>query len=293
MELVKRQISLENSTNRGDFSSSWGAMTASTFYVNIFLTQDIDDMGLFTDIQYFSNVPVAQSPVDYSILINKMIQSGYTSPFMFGILPPAFTGITETDLKTLRFTGNTESSYYAYFNLPITGFTDSKIEDVYSYSQLDRLKVGLDIEAETYINYIGNTINGVSRVSSDGEPVVYVVDTANNALLGTNNQSSGILYRDYSGITRTVTYEDGVTEVIPVTQFRFRGEGKNQTTVSLSAITKEEYLFGIISTPEVQSDVFIDRGITSVMDMHLRLSEIKNMGELARYGNGFYTIRRT
>lgn len=293
MELVKRQISLESSTNRGNFSSSWGTMTASTFYVNIFLTQDFDDMGLFTDIQYFPNVPVAQSPVDYTILINKMIQSGYTSPFMFGILPPAFTGITQTDLQTLRFTGNTESSYYAYFNTPITGFTDSKVEDVYSYSQLDRLKVGLDIEAETYINYIGNTINGVSRVSSDGEPVIYVIDTANNALLGTNNQSSGILYRDYSGITRTVTYEDGVTEVIPVTEFRFRGEGKNQTTVSLSAITKEEYLFGIISTPEVQSDVFIDRGITSVMDMHLRLSEIKNMGELARYGNGFYTLRRT
>lgn len=292
MELVKRQISLENSTSRTS-NQSWGVMTASTFYVNIFLTQDFDDMGLFMDIQYFPNVPVAQSPVDYTVLITKMIQSGYTSPFMFGILPPAFTGITQTDIQTLRFTGNTESSYYAYFNLPITGLTDSKVEDVHSYSQLDRLKVGLDIEAETYTNYIGNTINGVSRVSSDGEPVVYVIDTANNALLGTNNQSSGILYRDYSGLTRTVTYEDGESQVIPVTEFRFRGEGKNPTTVSLSAITKEEYLFGIISTPEVQSDVFIDRGVTSVIDIHLKLSEIKNIAELTRYGNGFYTLRRT
>jgi hypothetical protein len=293
MELIKRQISLENSTNRANFSSSWGTMTASTFYIDVFLTQNVDDMGLFTDIKYFPNVPVAQSPVDYTILRSKMIQSGYTSPFIFGILPPAFTGITQTDIQTLRFTGNTESSYYAYFNLPITGLTDSKVEDVYSYSQLDRLKVGLDIEAETYINYIGNTINGVSRVSSDGDPVVYVVDTANNNLLGTNNQTSGILYRDFSGLTRTITYEDGESQVIPVTEFRFIGEGINQTNVSLSALTKEEYLFGIISTPEIKNDVFIDRGVTSVMDMHLRLSEIKNMGELTRYGNGFYTIRRT
>ena len=292
MELVKRKISLDSSTSRAN-TSSWGTMTASTFYINVFLTQDFDDMGLFSDIKYFPNVPVAQSPVDYTILINKMIQSGYTSPFMFGILPPAFTGITQTDLQTLRFTGNTESSYYAYFNLPVSGLTDSKVEDVYSYDQLDRLQVGFDIEAEIYSNYLGNTVNGVSRVSSDGDPVIYVVDTANNALLGTNNQVSGILYRDYSGLTRTITYEDGESQVIPVTEFRFRGEGKNPTNVSLSAITKEEYLFGIISTPEVQSDVFIDRGVTSVMDLHLRLSEIRNMGELIRYNNGFYTLRRT
>jgi hypothetical protein len=62
--------------------------------------------------------------------------------------------------------------------------------------------------------------------------------------------------------------------------------------VSLSALTKEEYLFGIISPPEVQSDVFIDRGITTVMDKHLRMSEIKNLGQLSRYGNGFYNLTK-
>jgi hypothetical protein len=60
----------------------------------------------------------------------------------------------------------------------------------------------------------------------------------------------------------------------------------------LSALTKEEYLFGIISPPEVQSDVFIDRGATSVLDMHLRLSEIGNISELTRYGNGFYKLNK-
>ena len=61
---------------------------------------------------------------------------------------------------------------------------------------------------------------------------------------------------------------------------------------SLSAITKEEYLFGIIFPPEVKSEVFIERGITSVMDKHLRLSEIKNLNELSRYGNGFYKLNK-
>lgn len=293
MKLVKRQISLENSIDRQDFSKNWGSLTADTFYVNIFLTQNIDDMGLFTNIEYFPNVPVTASPVDYTILINKMIQSGYTSPFMFGVLPPDFIDITQTDIDTLRFTGNTTSTYYAYLNTPISGYTDSKIENVYSYDQSEKLKVGLNMDSQTYINYIGNTVNGVSRVFSDGYPVIYVIDTANNAVLGTNNQTTGILYKDYTGVTRTVIYDDGEILSIPLTEFRFRGEGINETNVSLSALTKEEYLFGITSKPTVDNDIQIDRGVTSVMEAHLRLSEVKNMSELLRYGNGFYNITRT
>jgi hypothetical protein len=35
----------------------------------------------------------------------------------------------------------------------------------------------------------------------------------------------------------------------------------------------------------VENQVFIDRGVVSIMD--LRLSEIKDLGQLSRYGNGF------
>jgi hypothetical protein len=36
----------------------------------------------------------------------------------------------------------------------------------------------------------------------------------------------------------------------------------------------------------VENQVFIE-GVVSIMDMHLRLSEIKDLGQLSRYGNGF------
>jgi hypothetical protein len=49
---------------------------------------------------------------------------------------------------------------------------------------------------------------------------------------------------------------------------------------------------GIISRPEVENDVFIDRGIVSVLDTHLRLSDINNLGQLQQYGNGFYKIEK-
>jgi hypothetical protein len=109
--------------------------------------------------------------------------------------------------------------------------------------------------------------------------------------MGTTNQIYGLQYVDYTGKTRSVKINDTSIR-IPLTNFRYIGEGQNETNVSLSALTKEEYLFGIISPPEVKNDVFIDRGVTSVMDIHLRLSEIKNLGQLSRYGNGFYNLTK-
>ena len=82
------------------------------------------------------------------------------------------------------------------------------------------------------------------------------------------------------------------TATIPYSDFDFVGQGWNETNTSLSALTKQEYLFGIISPPEVQSDVYIDRGITTVMDRHLKMSEITNLAQLTRYGNGYYKMNK-
>ena len=70
----------------------------------------------------------------------------------------------------------------------------------------------------------------------------------------------------------------------------YHAQGFNITNSSLSASIKEEYLLGVTSTPEVESDVFIDRGRTTILQSHLQLSEITNMGELINYGNGSYKI---
>jgi hypothetical protein len=262
--IIKRKILLENSIDRSSNNSNWGTLTATSFYINVFLTQNIDDMGLFTNLDYIPSITATT----------------YTTP------------LSPTELITLRFQNTNETNYYNYQNLFITGTTDTKKEDLMSYDEDDRYIVGFDMDVENYTNYQGVNVDGVSRIISDGEPSIYVFDAENNQDIGTNNQNTGILYKDYTGLTKT-TIIDGVQTTIPLTEFRFVGEGLNQTNVSLSALTKEEYLFGIISKPEVQNDVFIERGVTSVMDMHLRMSEITNLGQLTRYGNGFYTIRRT
>jgi hypothetical protein len=260
------------------------------------LTQNIDDMGLYTDIEYIKKSDVATSQPDYTLLLNKLQGTGYHYPFMSNISPMDINRLNtnSTEQETLRFISDVESTYYNYGNKVISGATDSKITDVQTYPTLANpslYRPGFDVLTESYINYEGVSVSGVSRVQSLGEPIVYVFDAITGNTIGQDDQPYGLQYADYTGTTRQQAI-NGDKNPLPLTTFRYIGEGINETNVSLSALTKEEYLFGIISRPEVENDVFIDRGSTSVMDSHLRLSEIKNLGQLTNYGNGFYNINK-
>lgn len=294
MEVIKRKILLEDSTNRSSKDpKTWGVMTATTFYVNILITQNIDDMGMFTDMDYIVKDKNSTLP-DYTILIDKLNSSGFTSDFMTGGFNPYFTTVnTQQNLwNVLRFPYKIKDSYYNFVDAVITAYTDSRIEDVRSYAKTNPYRTGFDINAEIYTNYEGiPNIPGIDRIKSMNDPKVYVFDTIDDVNLGTNNQVHGFLFNDFTGSTRSVII-DGESFNQNITTIRYIGEGFNETNISLSALTKEEYLFGIISPPEVQNDVFIDRGQTTVMDMHLKLSEIKNLNGLETYGNGYYKLNK-
>ena len=292
MEVIKRKILLENSIDRSSENKNWGTLTATTFYLKVLITQNVDDMGMFTDSEFITREKVS-TPPDYTILKDKLTTLGLTFPFMTGATGPTFTtnNTPETLWKVLRYPINTVSNYYNFSNIVITGATDSRIEDVRSYAATNPFRTNFNVNTETYTNYNNVTVNGVDRIKSMADPKIYVFDTPNDANLGTNNQVYGLQFMDYSGVTRQILVE-GERTVVPLTTYRYIGEGFNETNISLSGLTKEEYLFGIISPPEVQNDVFIDRGITTVMDRHLKLSEIRNIKELENYGNGYYKLNK-
>ena len=276
MELIRKKILLENYIDRNDYSPTYGSLTATSFYVNVMLTQNIDDMAMFTDAMYIP-LDIGASigkGVDYSILINKLNASGFTFPFMTGAIP---TNMPTNVNPYTRVVGKNVSDYYFYTNNVITGITDSRVEDVRSYNNLTKYDLNFDTNSEVYTNYLGQTVNGVDRVTMLGTGLTYVFAAGkNDPDIGTINQKNGLVFNELSGAT--------------LSKFSFSGEGWNMTNISLSALTKEEYLFGIISRPEVKNDVFIDRGIVTVFDRHLKLSEITNITQLARYGDGYYNI---
>ena len=66
------------------------------------------------------------------------------------------------------------------------------------------------------------------------------------------------------------------------------------TTVLLcrDPLTKEEVLMGVCDQPEIQSEIFIERGKQSVMEPNLRLGEITTMGGLINHGYKYFRIKK-
>jgi hypothetical protein len=68
--------------------------------------------------------------------------------------------------------------------------------------------------------------------------------------------------------------------------------GITANDIVVSAITKNEYLLDFVMAPEVQSDVFIERGKYTAFEQLQRLGEVDNIGDMERYGYGFFKINK-
>jgi|TARA_R110000851_G_scaffold251971_1_gene404451 hypothetical protein len=169
--------------------------------------------------------------------------------------------------------------------------SDSKLNEVKSYDKNEQYKIDFDMKKESYSNFESTTIIGVDRVTNiDGDVITYVLNTKRDGLIGTTGQTTGTLYTDNT--LDRLFLPDELDNNITKTRVQYESEGWNKTNTSLTPQIQEEYLLGVISPPEVKSDVFIDRSTFSVLDKHLRLSEIESLDHLKRYGNGFYNINR-
>lgn len=58
-------------------------------------------------------------------------------------------------------------------------------------------------------------------------------------------------------------------------------------------IYKNDRYVGLISQPNVTSDVFMERDVNSSFEKHQRLSEINNLSELVSYNNGYFNVVNT
>ena len=80
MESIQRKISFEEGIYRGSSATTvnfntvvYGQMTADTFYLKIMLTQNMDDMGILTDIPFISASTLTSQQPNYTILANKLL----------------------------------------------------------------------------------------------------------------------------------------------------------------------------------------------------------------------------
>ena len=84
--------------------------------------------------------------------------------------------------------------------------------------------------------------------------------------------------------TYDTTYNDSLSKVeYSVTR------GYDETD-SKFPIMREEYRLGIAGPESVEGDIYIDRGINSAFEKHLKHGEVTSLESLLQYGNGYFKI---
>jgi len=150
-----------------------------------------------------------------------------------------------------------------FINIPfiVSGYTKSMVNTLKVYGNKDSLvdgkyKLGQEVTGSTGVvgTYYGE--------SADKTYISYTIN--------------GIDYYDFKdGTTVFFTQSSGLTEDVVV----------------CSAITKNETLINVIDEPEIQSNVFIERGKYSAFESIERLNEVNNVGSLTKYGYGFFKVK--
>lgn len=144
---------------------------------------------------------------------------------------------------------------YNYVSVPIiiSGYTTSRLQELKVYG------------TSPYVNDLSiNLKDGTTGkvISQSPEYTAYTINSQN--------------YLDFpDGKSVFVVQSYGLTEEMLVA----------------SAITKMEYLMNVIEQPEIQSNVFIERGKNSGMENFRRIGEVGNTGSLDNYGYKFFDVR--
>jgi len=148
----------------------------------------------------------------------------------------------------------------------ITYVGESRLDELATRKSENKYIVGLELNVNKFINYNGVEVTGFNKITEiNGGIYKYIIDNV-------------------------FTYETNVNN--DTTQINYLSQGWNKLNTSFEANYKEDYLLGYDNVGYINSDVFIDRGITSVYDYHLPLMEIDNLDKLIKYNDNFYKIKK-
>lgn len=87
----------------------------------------------------------------------------------------------------------------------------------------------------------------------------------------------GIDYYDYS---------DGTT------LFFMSSSGFTPNNIVAQPITKQDVLINVIDQPQIQTNVYIERGKNSAYERVQRIGEVDNLGDMINYGYGFFNVEK-
>jgi hypothetical protein len=244
------------------YSIDWGdgintAQTITTLspsYISYqYLTSGKYTITLKQKTPWGTNIVKKRVVVPYtSTVISNPKGTAYFTPNIgsWSATPISYDFIFSGDAENLI--SKQTSNNYVSTPFIISGFTTSRINELRQYG------------ANPFQLYVPITKNGQQ---------FGIITTMSSTYTGYTIE--GIQYLDfYDGTTVYLADSSGLTS----------------NWMVQSAMTKNESLMNIVTDPEVQSDIFIERGKNSALERVERLGEVDNTGDLKNYGYGFFNF---
>jgi hypothetical protein len=227
-----------------------------------------------TQVHYYS-----PTPQTYTI---KMTQNNIwgTTEIIKQVTVP-FTGVTvDNILGNVTFTqqGGKWSGIPLNYNYIFTGDSNNNVSSHYSsnYTQVPFIVSG----------FTNSKLNSLRRWGPNPFTVGYVMNVGKNNIGYVEEITT-----DYTAYTiNDVSYLDFNNKK---TIFYVNSSGFTSIDLIASGLTKNELLLDFVFDPEIRSDVYVERGKYSGFEQLQRLGEVDNIGDLIRYGYGFFKIKTT
>jgi len=149
------------------------------------------------------------------------------------------------------------------------------------------------VSAQTSINYVSvpYTISGLTK-SRINELALYGTPKFQTGVPVIKNGQIWGAISDMNPIYTAYTITDvNYFDYVDGTSIFFEpSSGFTEYNLTSTPITKEEVLLRVIDQPQIQTDVFVERGKNSALERIQRLGEIDNLGDMQLYGYGFFNI---
>jgi len=90
----------------------------------------------------------------------------------------------------------------------------------------------------------------------------------------------------------TINAVDYYDYIDGTTIFFEQSSGFTDNNLTQRPITKEEVLLKAVDQPQIQTNVFVERGKNSAYERIQRLGEVDNLGDMINYGYGFFNVEK-
>ena len=148
--------------------------------------------------------------------------------------------------------------------------------------------------------YIGAVLNSGLTYASGGVKYVDTITVNPNAVTNfymDNGTSFQVNYYDFYPNLKTIHNDDYDSDInMNMAYFEIPNRRPYNDRVNddyiVAPVIRKEYDYAASTPQNIEGDIYIDRGVNSAFEKHLKLQEIKDMEALENYGNSWFKINR-